>query len=159
MFRLMRRFYQAANLLELKVFKMYIASSSSFGFFLFGVATAQKYSSFDPIDFVSLPNSNPFHVFSRQIHPPSPWLSFFPFTWYCHLHHPFPTQSSSLLFRCRYQRSLASRSLSSSFAIPLTYLFLILFILVTPSAHLTIFNSATSFFLTCLSVSATISIS
>ena len=62
-------------------------SSFSFGF-LFGVATARKYFPFDSINFVSLLSSNPFHVFSRQIHPPSPWPSSFPSTWHRHLHHP-----------------------------------------------------------------------
>ena len=73
----------------------------------------------------------------------------------------FPTLSSYLLFTCPYQRSLAFRSLSPSFAIiavPLTDSFLILSFLVTPSAHLTIFNSATSIFPTCLSVTVTASI-
>ena len=37
-------------------------------------------------------------------------------------------------------------ALLASFAVPLTYSFLILSFLVTPSAHLTVFNSATSFF-------------
>ena len=44
------------------------SSSSSFGFSLFGVATARKHFPFIPIDFVSLLSSNLFHVFSRQIH-------------------------------------------------------------------------------------------
>ena len=63
--------------------------SSSFGFSLFGVATVQKYFPFVLIDFVSLLSSNLFHVFSCQMHPPSPWPSSFPSTWHHHLHHPF----------------------------------------------------------------------
>ena len=62
---------------------------SSFGFSLFGVATVRKYFSFLPIDFVSFLSFNPFHVFSCQIHPPSPLPSSFPSTWHRHLHHPF----------------------------------------------------------------------
>ena len=69
---------------------LFIATSSfSFGFTLFGVATARKHFPFLPIKFVSLLSSNLFHVFSCQIHPPSPWPSSFLFTWQHHLHHPF----------------------------------------------------------------------
>ena len=73
----------------------------------------------------------------------------------------FSSQHSSLFFTCPYQHSLAFQSLSPSSAIsavPLTYSFLILSFLVTPTAHLTIFNSATSNFPACLSVTATVSI-
>ena len=138
------------------------SSSSSFGFSLLGVATARQYSPFHSIDFVSFPSSNPFHVFSSQIHPPSLWLSSFPYAWHRHLHHPFSHVTFFSPFYVPYHRSLAFRSLSPSFAIfavPLTYSFLILSFLVTPSVHLTIFNSATSIFPTCLSVTATVSIS
>ena len=62
---------------------------SSFGFSLFGVTTARKYFSLLPVDFVSFLSSNPFDVFSCQIHPPSPWPSSFPSTWHRHLHHRF----------------------------------------------------------------------
>ena len=136
-------------------------SSSSFGFSLFGVATSQNYFPFVPIDCVSILGSDPFHVFSRQIHPPSPWPSSIPSTWHRHLHHPFSHVAFFSPFHVSIQRSLAFRSLSPSFAIfavTLTYLFLILSFLITPSAHLTIFNSATSIFPTCLFVTATISI-
>ena len=44
------------------------SSSSSFSFSLFGVATARKYFPLLPVDFVSFLSSNPFHVFSCQIH-------------------------------------------------------------------------------------------
>ena len=54
---------------HMKVDLKLLPFSSFFGFSLFGVATARKYSPFDQIDFVSLHSSNPFHVFSRQIHP------------------------------------------------------------------------------------------
>ena len=63
--------------------------SSPFGFSLFGVATERKYSPFDLVDFVFLRSSNSFHVFSRQIHPPSPWPSSFPSTFHRRLHHHF----------------------------------------------------------------------
>ena len=56
------------------------ASTSSFSFSLFEVTTARKYFSFEPTEFVSLLSSNPFHVFSRQVHPSSPWSSSFPST-------------------------------------------------------------------------------
>ena len=72
-----------------KVSKGVFGCSPSFGFSLFGVAIAQKYFPFVPIDFVSLLSFNLFHVFSRHIHPPSPWPSFFPPTWHRHLHRPF----------------------------------------------------------------------
>ena len=45
---------------------------------------------FTSIYFVSFHCSNPFHVFSHQIHPPSPWPSCFPSAWHRHFHHPFP---------------------------------------------------------------------
>ena len=72
-----------------------------------------------------------------------------------------PTYSASLLFTCPYHCSLAPLIFSPNlaiFAVPRIYSFLILSSLVTPSAHLTIFNSATSNFPTCLSVTATVSI-
>ena len=72
----------------------------------------------------------------------------------------FPTWPSSFLFTCPYQRGLALGSLSPSFAIfkvPLTYWFLILSFLVTPSAHLTIPTLHLPFFPSCLSVTATVS--
>ena len=65
-------------------------SSSSCGFSLLRVATARQYSPFHLVYFVSFPSSNPFHVFSHQIHPPSPWPSSFPYAWHRHLHHSFP---------------------------------------------------------------------
>ena len=64
-------------------------SSSSFGFSLFGFATAQKYFPFDSINFVSLLSSNLFHVFSRQIYLPSSRLSSFLSIWHRHLHYAF----------------------------------------------------------------------
>ena len=66
-----------------------ISLNSSFGFSLFGVATAPKYFPFLQMDFVSFISSNPFHVVSCLIHLPSPWPFSFPSTWHHHLHHPF----------------------------------------------------------------------
>ena len=70
--------------------KGYNSSFSSFGFSLLGVATARQYSPFHSIYFVFFPSSNSFHVFSHQIHSPSPWPSSFPSAWHRHLHHSFP---------------------------------------------------------------------
>ena len=135
--------------------------SSSFGFSLFGVATARQYSPFQSVNFVSFPSSNPFHVFSHQINPPSPWPSSFPSAWHRHLHHPF----SHVVFFSPFYVSIPTYpcipkfvSQLCNFAVPLTYSFLILSFLVTPNAHLTIFNSATSIFPICLSVTATVTI-
>ena len=59
---------------------------------------ARQNSPFHSIYFVSFPSSNPFHVFSHQIYPPSPWPSSFPSAWHRHLHHPFSPRSLLLSF-------------------------------------------------------------
>ena len=113
-------------------FLFWQTSSSSFGFSLLGVATAPQYSLFHSIYFVSFPSSNPFYVFPST-NPSTTFLFSF-----C-LAPPSPSSFSprSLLpsFYVSYQRSLAFRSLSPSFAIfavPLTYSFLILSFLSLP---------------------------
>ena len=57
-----------------------------------------------------------------------------------------------------FRRGAVSNHLPYQITLLSLICFFILFFLVTPSAHLTIFNSATSIFLTCLSITATVSI-
>ena len=111
---------------------------SSFEFSLFGVTTARKYFPLLPVDFVSFLSSNPFHVFSCQIHPPSPWPFSFPSTWRRHLHHRFshvvfsPFHVAIPAWPCIPKFVFRSFAI---FAVPLMYSFLIVSFLVTPSAR------------------------
>ena len=132
-----------------------------FGFSLFGVATARQYSTFHSINFVSITSSYPFHIFSHQIHPPSLWPSSFPSAWHRHLHHPF----SHVVFFSLFYVSIPAYPWIPKFVSQLwnfcgvSYVFVSYLVLSCHSqCHLAIFNSATSIFPTCLSVTATISI-
>ena len=119
------------------------SSSSSFGFSLLGVATARQYSPFHSIYFLSFPSSNPFHVFSHQIHPPLPWPSSFPSVWHRHLHHPFP----HVVFFFPFYVSIPTYPYIPKFVSQLcnfrgpSHVFVSYLVLsCTPSAHFTIFN-------------------
>ena len=71
-----------------------------------------------------------------------------------------PTYSWSLLMTCPYHLSLLSLIFIPNrytLTVPLMYLFLILFFLITPIANLNIFIPATSIFSTCFFVSTTVS--
>ena len=72
----------------------------------------------------------------------------------------FPTYSTFLHRTCPYHLSLVSLTffpICTTFAVPLTCMFLILSSLITPIANLSILNSATSSSTFCLLVSTTVS--
>ena len=133
----------------------------SFRLSLFGFATARLLPPHHSVNHILLHNTHTLHILPHHIQPPLPRPSPFPSSRHLHLQCPSPY----ILRFSPFHMSVPPQPCSSNLLPQLSYFRRPSDILIPdlifschPRAHLNIFNSATSNFPTCLSVTATVSI-